>query len=85
MSTTTTTKPKSQSLGVGYMYPFPQFHVKSKKYPKQIRKVSYPLECIFSKIDKDSTAIQATISDDILEHTQIEGKEKDIKKLTSKT
>ena len=26
----------------------------------------YPLECIFSRIDKDSTAIQATISEDIL-------------------
>lgn len=27
---------------------------------------TYPFECIFSRIDKDSTAIQATISEDIL-------------------
>lgn len=29
----------------------------------------YPLECIFSRIDRDSTAMQATISDDILNIT----------------
>ena len=28
---------------------------------------AYPLECMLSKMEMDSTAMQATISDDILE------------------